>query len=71
MITTDKKKISFFFYVSILGHSENIPYLSPHRGCSGSRETKIYLSVIILAKKVTEASRCISPLSARKLKEIH
>ena len=66
-----KKKISFFFYVSIPGHSEDIPYLSRYRGCRGSRETKIYLSVIILAKKVTEASRCISPLSARKLTEIH
>ena len=64
------KNNHFFFYVGVLGHSEDIPYLSQYGGRSSSGEFEFNVSVIILARKVTEASRCISSLSAPKLIEI-
>ena len=64
-------KISiFFFYDGVLGHSEGIPYLFQYGGRSSSGEFEFNVGVIILVKKVTEASRCISSLSAPKLIEI-
>ena len=64
------KNLQFFFYVGVLGHSEDFPYLSQHDGPSSSGEIEFNVSVIILARKVTEASRCVSSLSAPKLIEI-
>lgn len=64
------KIFNFFFYVSALGHSEDIPYLSQYGGRSSFGEIEFNVSVIILVKKVTEVSRCISSLSAPKLIEI-
>ena len=54
------KNLQFFFYVGVLGHSEDFPYLSQYDGRSSSGEIEFNESVIILARKVTEASRCLS-----------
>ena len=64
------KNLQFFFYVGVLGHSEDFPYLSQHDGPSSSGEIEFNVSVIILARKVTDASRCLLSLSAQKLIEI-
>ena len=64
------KNLQFFFYVGVLGHSKDFPYLSQHDGPSSSGEIEFDVSVIILARKVTEASHCLSSLSAQKLIEI-